>query len=167
MQPAITSLVEFRLAIAGASTLAFASKMKIIQTMVALLLFAQHGAAEQPNIPAATRLDELTKIILIPRINYEKSPGVEILEFIRSKIWSISLIDGDSPRPAHKYQCSPDRLLKQITFKHQNVSYGDALTKVCQELGITWSVERGTIVFSDVDVPDQKKSEQAVTPNGP
>ena len=134
--------------------------MRIILPFVALFLFAQVCEAEQQNDSAAERLNKITKIIVIPRIEYEQATGVEILEFIRSRVWSINLIDGDAPRPAHEYRCNPDRLLKKITFKRENVSYGDALTEVCLELGITWAIERGTIVISDAVAPNRKKSEQ-------
>ena len=141
--------------------------MRIILPFVALFLFAQVGEAEQRNNPAAERLGKLAKSIVIPRIEYEQATGVEILEFIRSKVWSINLIDGDAPRPAHEYRCNPDRLLKTITFKRQNVSYGDALTEVCRELGTTWAIERGTIVISDAVAPNRKKSEQVGGGNAP
>ena len=128
------------------------------------LLFAAHGAQEWNN-PSVNRLGVIAKNIVIPRIEYVDATGVEILEFVRYKIWSVELLDGETTRLAHEYRCSPDRLLKKITFRRQNLTYADALSGVCKELGLTWSIERGKIVFTDANAQEKKKSEQGVAPN--
>ena len=141
-------------------------KILISISMAALFLFAHAGEAEQRDIPIGERLDKLTKSIMIPRIDYDHTPGVVILEFIRSKVWSTNPLDGGAPRPTHEYRCNPDRLLTEITFQRQNVSYGDALTAVCRELGITWKIERETIVIFDGSSAHPNKGDQPAPSEG-
>ena len=64
MQPAITSLVDFRLAIAGASTLAFANKMKIL-TLALFLLLSINGHCSFPDetVKAAMIASEPVEIL--------------------------------------------------------------------------------------------------------
>ena len=135
--------------------------MKIPSMLVTLfLLCAAHGAQEWNN-PSVNRLGLIAKNIVIPRIEYVDATGVEILEFVRYKIWSVEHPNAETAKPAHEYRCDPDRLLKRITFRRQNLSYGDVLSGVCKELGLTWSIERGKIVFTDANAQEKKKSEQA------
>lgn len=123
--------------------------MKTVILLILLCAITPIGAADDWNNPAIERLEKIAKTIVIPRIDYERATGVEVLEFIRSRVWSIHPIDGDGTRPAHEYRCSPDRLLKTITLKRQNISYGDALSEACRQLGLSWKIDRGKIIFAD------------------
>jgi hypothetical protein len=98
---------------------------------------------------------------VLPRIDYTNTSGVEILEFIRSGIWDTNYLDQDTARPAFEYRCSPERLLKKITFKKINISCQGALSEVCMLLKITMGIEQGKIVFNDATVIGSKSENHA------
>lgn len=98
---------------------------------------------------ATKELQELTKTFVIPRIDYEDTHGIEVIEFLRLKVWTAHFIDRTF-EPAHEYRCNPERLFTKITFQRANVELGAALTEVTKQLKITWKVEDGRIVFEDL-----------------
>ncbi len=97
---------------------------------------------------ATKELQELTKTFVIPRIDYKDTYGIEVIEFLRLKVWTASFLDR-TVKPAHEYRCNPERLFTKITYKRGNVELGAALTEVTKQLNITWKVEDGRIVFED------------------
>jgi hypothetical protein len=97
---------------------------------------------------ATKELQVLTKTFVIPRIDYKDTYGIEVIEFLRLKVWTASFLDRTF-KPAHEYRCNPERLFTKITFKRNNVELGAALTEVTKQLNITWKVEHGRIVFED------------------
>ena len=136
--------------------------MKKILSFLLILTICPIRAGDEWNNPPIGSLEKIVKAIVIPRINYDQTTGVEVLEFIRTKIWSIHPPDGDGTRPAHEYRCSPERLLKTITVKRQNISYGDALNEVCGQLALSWRIDRGKIVFADAPLPKQTTANKPV-----
>ena len=123
--------------------------MKSLYTLTAFVLMIGTVAAQSWNNPSKAFIEKALNGIVLPQIEYEDSSGLEVLEFIRYRVWDTHFFDEEAARVAFEFRCSPERLLKEITFKAKNISCGVALNEVCLKLEITWAVQQGKIVFTD------------------
>lgn len=135
--------------------------MKLYLSAALLLVLASSLLAQNWNNPSAELLQKSVGGVLIPRIDFEKTSGVECLEFIRSRIWDTHFFERESTRPAFEYRCSPDRLMTALSLKTTNVTVAKALDEVCEKLGISWAIGEGKIVFTNAEEPQNAK------PNAP
>jgi hypothetical protein len=129
----------------------FANQMKTMFTAICAIGIAVAQTARADDLTAG-ELKSLTKKFVIPRIDYKDAYGIEVLEFLRLKIWT-TIFEEKTVEPAHEYRCNPERLFTKIDFKRDNVKLGEALNEITKQLNIDWKIEKGRIVFTDVVAP--------------
>lgn len=134
--------------------------MKTLLTAICAIGIAVAQTARADDLTAG-ELKSLTETFVIPRIDYKDAYGIEVLEFLRLKIWT-TIFEEKTVEPAHEYRCNPERLFTKIDCKLYNIKLGEALNEITKQLNIDWKIEKGRIVFTDVVAPkNENPSEQA------
>lgn len=125
-----------------------------MKPVLAWILFTStviSACAQTWNDPPRDEIERKVRVLIIPNLEFEAASGLEILEFIRIKLWETESFEGEAVRMSYEFRISPESLSKSISIRETGLTCRDALDLVCGRLGIAWRIEKGRIVFTDSD----------------